>query len=245
MPEERVNHECTLMNTNRILGTTTCFSEGRRRFCQVARTIILGLLLVSWQICRLPAQAQERAYRVATNESTLTIFVGKSGALSGLGHEHIVAIKSFSGEAHVLSNALSRASFTLEMDAGSLSVVDKNISDKDRVEIERAMKSKVLEVSHFPKISFQSVSITDIRAAANGQTALLSGDLTLHGVTNRVGAPTTITVTPEHVQVSGDIEIKQTDFSIKPYSTAGGAIKVRDKLKISFSVIAKPSKPGD
>lgn len=53
--------------------------------------------------------------------------------------------------------------------------------------------------------------------------------------------PATITVTPEQLHVSGDVGIKQTDFGINPYSTAGGAIKVRDKIKIRFSVIARPA----
>src|SRR5580765_6109651 len=109
----------------------------------MVRTIIPGMLLASWLIGLSQAQSQEQAYSVATNESTFTIFVGRSGALSGFGHEHIVAIKSFSGEAHVPSNALSRASLALEIDAGSLSVADKDITDKERGEIERAMKSKV------------------------------------------------------------------------------------------------------
>jgi len=210
----------------------------------MVRTIIPGLLLASWLIGLSQAQSQEHAYSVATNESTFTIFVGKSGALSGLGHEHIVAVKSFSGEAHIPSNALNRALFSLEIEAGSLFVTDEGITDKERMEIERTMKSKVLEVSHFPKISFQSVSITDIKPTTNGETALLNGHLTLHGVTNQVRVPAAITVTPEQLHVSGDVTIKQTDFGIKPYSTAGGAVKVRNELKISFSVIAKPSRPA-
>jgi polyisoprenoid-binding protein YceI len=200
------------------------------------------LLLASWQIGLSQAQAQAQAYSVATNESTLTILVGKAGALRGLGHEHVVAVKSFSGEAHISPNALNRASFALEIEAGSLSVADEGISDKDRMEIERSMKEKVLDVSRFPKISFQSVSITDIKPTANGQTALLDGHLTLNGVTNQVRMPAAITVTPEQLRVSGDIMIKQTDFGIKPYSTAGGTVKVRNELKIRFSVVAKPSK---
>jgi polyisoprenoid-binding protein YceI len=207
----------------------------------MARTITLSLLLASWQVLRSQAQTQERAYSVATNGSTLTIFVGKSGALKGLGHEHIVAVKSFSGEAHIPSNALGGASFALEIDAGSLSVIDEGISDKDRMEIESSMKSKVLDVSRFPKIRFQSDSITNIKPTTNGQTALLNGHFTLHGVTNQVTVPAAITITPEQLRVSGDVKIKQTDFGIKPYSTAGGTVKVRNELKIRFSVIAKPS----
>jgi len=207
----------------------------------VRRTVTIGLLLASWQIGLSQAQVQQTAYTVAPNESTLTILVGKAGALRGLGHEHVVAAKSFSGEAHIPSNALYRASFSFELDTGSLSVADEGISDKDRMEIERSMKEKVLEVSRFPKISFQSISITDIKPTANGQTALLNGRLTLHGVTNRVRVPAAMTVTPEQLRVSGDITIKQTDFGIKPYSTAGGTVKVRNELKIRFSVLAKPS----
>jgi polyisoprenoid-binding protein YceI len=210
----------------------------------MARTVTLGLLLAGWLIGLSQAQTQEQIYSVATNESAFTILVGKGGALSGLGHEHIVAVKSFSGEAHIPSNALDRASFALEIEAGSLSVADKGIADKERMEIERTMKSKVLDVSHFPKISFQSVSITNIKATTNGQTALLNGHLTLHGVTNQVRVPAAITVTPEQLHVSVDVTIKQTDFGIKPYSTAGGAVKVRNELKIRFSVIARPSRPA-
>jgi polyisoprenoid-binding protein YceI len=202
------------------------------------------LLLATWQIGLSQAPVQPSAYTVAPNESTLTILVGKAGALRGLGHEHVVAAKSFSGKASIPSNALNRASFAFEIGAGSLSVADEGISDKDRLEIERSMKEKVLEVSRFPKINFQSISITDIKPIANGQTALLNGRLTLHGVTNQVRVPAAITVTPEQLRVSGDIMIKQTDFGIKPYSTAGGTVKVRNELKIRFNVTAKPSTPG-
>jgi len=202
-------------------------------------------LLAVWQYGLSQAQPLESVYSVATNESTLTIFVGKAGALRGLGHEHVVAVKSFSGEAHIPSNALNRASFAFEIETGSLSVADKGITEKERIEIERTMKSKVLEVSRFPKISFQSVSITDIKPTTNGETALLNSRLTLRGVTNQVSVPVTITVTPEQLHVSGDVTIKQKDFGIKPYSTAGGAVKVRNELKIRFSVIAKPSRPAD
>jgi polyisoprenoid-binding protein YceI len=202
------------------------------------------LLLATWQIGVSQAQAQQSAYTVTPNESTLTILVGKAGALRGLGHEHIVAVKSFSGEAHIPSNALNRATFAFELDTGSLSVADEGISDKDRMEIERNMKEKVLDVSRFPKINFQSVSITGIKPTTNGQTALLNGQLTLHGVTNQVRVPAAITVTPQQLRVSGDITINQTDFGIKPYSTAGGTVKVRNELKIRFNVIAKPSTPA-
>jgi polyisoprenoid-binding protein YceI len=205
--------------------------------------VTIGLLLASWQIGLCQAQVQQSTYSVVPNESTLTILVGKAGALRGLGHEHVVAARSFSGEAHIPANALNRASFAFELDTGSLSVADQGISDKDRMEIERSMKEKVLEVSRFPKINFQSVSITDIQPTTNGQNALLNGGLTLHGVTRQVRVPAALSVTPQQLRVSGDVMFNQTDFGIKPYSTAAGTIKVRNELKIRFSVIARPSTP--
>ena len=197
--------------------------------------------MANWQLWLLSAQAQERIYSV-DSPSSITIFVGRAGVLSGLGHEHVVAVSLFSGEARIALDNPNRSFFRVEANADALSVVDKGISEKDRNEIQSAMESKVLEVSRFPKISFRSVSIANIKSSADGQTLTINGDLSLHGVTNRVAVPVTMVVTPDEVRVSGDVTIRQTDFGIKPYSAAGGTIKVKDALKINFAIIAKPSK---
>ena len=37
----------------------------------------------------------------------------------------------------------------------------------------------------------------------------------------------------------GHFTLKQTDYQIKPISLAGGAIKLKDELKLSFAMVAR------
>jgi polyisoprenoid-binding protein YceI len=128
----------------------------------------------------------------------------------------------------------------MDIDARSLKVADQDVSEKDRAEIQSEMESKVLEVSRFPRITFKSVSLSGVKADAGNWRFTLDGDLSLHGVTKRVAVPVTATVKPEQLNASGEVTIKQTDFGIKVYSKALGAVKVQDALKLSFNIIARP-----
>jgi polyisoprenoid-binding protein YceI len=136
---------------------------------------------------------------------------------------------------------VSQASLELEVEAGSLAVVDKGISDKERAEIQKAMETEVLEVARFPKISFRSASVANIKPAGSNQSFALNGDLTLHGVTKRIAVPVVATIAPEQLRATGQVTIRQTDFGIKPYSAAGGTIKVKNELKLNFSILARAS----
>jgi polyisoprenoid-binding protein YceI len=191
-----------------------------------------------------PAQAEERTYSIVPSQSALTILVGKAGALSGLGHEHLIAAKAFTGRAVLPMNEVSRASFVIELDAASLSVRDKGISDKDRTQIQSAMQTKVIETARFPKISFRSASLTNLQASTNGYTLTITGDLSLHGLVKRIAVPVVLSITPEQLRATGEVVIKQTDFGIKPYSAAAGTVKVMDVLQIKFEIVARPAETG-
>jgi hypothetical protein len=42
------------------------------------------------------------------------------------------------------------------------------------------------------------------------------------------------------LRAKGGFAIKQSNFSIKPVSVAGGTIKVKDELKFTFDIVAHP-----
>lgn len=203
-------------------------------------TIILSLLLVnltSGRSSSVPVQA--RVYTIVAAQSTFTVLVGKAGLFSGLGHDHTIAVKSFSGRAQVPANGIAQASLEFEVETKSLTVADQGISDKERGEIQKAMETDVLEITRFPKISFRSVSVANLKPSGNGQSFTLNGDLTLHGVAKRIAVPVTVTITPEQLRATGEVTIKQTDFDIKPYAAGLGTVKVKNELKLSFAIIAK------
>jgi polyisoprenoid-binding protein YceI len=205
------------------------------------RMIVSALVILAL----LPAMAsaqRARTYSIVPAESSFWVFVGKTGLFSGLAHNHEIGVKSFSGRVTLPEAGASASTLELDVDARSLVVLDKNVSDKDRNEIYNSMHTTVLESAKHQKITFRSVSVTDVKEAGNNSYSLiLNGDLTLHGVTKRVAVPLTAVITPQQIKASGKYTLKQTDYGIKPYSAAGGTIKVKNEVVVNFAIVAKAS----
>src|SRR5260370_26398866 len=84
-------------------------------------------------MCALGVSAQK--HDIDTQKSTLTIHVGKTGAFSGLGHEHEGRAPIHSGTANTGSHPVRE----IHVDARALRVLDKDDSEKDPAEIQTTM----------------------------------------------------------------------------------------------------------
>ena len=172
-------------------------------------------------MCVMSVGAQQ--HNIDTQKSTLTIHVGKTGAFSGLGHEHEVRAPIHSGTA----DTGSHPAVEIRVNAGELRVIDKNESDKDRVEVQKTMLGpEVLDSEHHQEIVFKS---TGAESVGEGRWAL-HGNLTLRGQTR----PITVQVTLKDGRYVGESTMKLTDFGIKPPGKAG--VKAKDEVKIAFDV---------
>jgi polyisoprenoid-binding protein YceI len=176
-------------------------------------------------------------YLIESGMSRFTVRAVAGGLLSGLGHNPVIAIRDFTGDAHWDPAEPERASMRLRIATASL-VVQNDISDKDRREMERIMREEILETDRNPEIVFESVSAS---ASANGRVEI-TGNLTLHGVTGRERLPTQLAVTGDILRAFGDFTIRQSDYRIKLASVAGGALKLKDELKFNFDIIARRKK---
>jgi len=183
---------------------------------------------------------QERSYKIITAESSFWVYVGKSGFLSAFAHNHEIGIKSFSGSVTISDAGADSGAVRLEVDAKSLVVLDKKVNDDDRQKIFRDMHDKVLESEKYPKVSFRSTSVSNLKKLGGEDYSMtLNGDLILHGITKRIAVPMTATITSRQIRVKGKYPLRQSDYGIKPYSAAGGTIKVKDEVIVNFSIIAK------
>jgi hypothetical protein len=172
-------------------------------------------------VCVPGVRAQQ--HDIDTHRSTLTIHVGKTGAFSGLGHEHEVIAPIHSGTA----DTGSRPTVEIHVNARELRVIDKDASDKDRAEVQQTMLGpEVLDSEHHQEIVFKS---TSAEATGQGQWTL-RGNLTLHGQTR----PITVQVTLRDGRYTGQAIVKQTEFGIKPPEKAG--VKAKDEVRINFDV---------
>ena len=179
------------------------------------------IVAVASLVCVLGVSAQQRY--VDTQKSTLMIHIGKTGAFSGLGHEHEVRAPIHSGAA----DTGSHPAVEIHVDARELRVIDKDASEKDRAEVEKTMLGpEVLDSEHHQEIVFKS---TAAEPAGPGSWAL-HGNLTLRGQTR----PVTVQVTLKDGRYTGEATVKQTDFGIKPPGKAG--VRAKDELRIEFDV---------
>jgi polyisoprenoid-binding protein YceI len=185
-------------------------------------------------------QPRTRTYTIVPSESDFWVFVGKTGFFSALAHDHEIGVKRFGGRVVIPGAGASGGSLEMEVDATSLVVLDKKPSEADKKKIFDSMHNEVLESAKHQKITFKSVSVSDVKQTGNDNYSLVvNGDLTLHGVTKRIAVPVAATITPQQLRATGKYTLKQSDDGIKPYSAAGGTIKVKDDVVVNFNIVAK------
>ena len=195
-----------------------------------------GLLLVA-----LGAAAQEKtAYSIASAQSKLEIHVYKEGMFKAFGHDHLIAATEISGEAQLDAQKIEDSTVRLQIATKSLTVVDPGESEKDRRDVQATMEGeKVLDVAKFPEITFTSSGISGAKKNAEGWELTISGKLKLHGVEKTVSFPLRVQTESAQLRGEGEISILQTDYRITPVKVGGGAVKVKDKLKITFTIVAR------
>lgn len=184
------------------------------------------VLAASGVLCALGANGQPRA--IDTAKSVMTVRVYKAGVFSAFAHDHEIAAPIAGGAADVAGRHVE-----LNLEAGALRVRDPKASEKERGEIQATMLGpEVLDAGKYPQIAFRSTA-----AEASGQSSWrVTGDLTLHGKTR----PVALEVKEGAAHYVGQSMLKLTDFGIKPIRIAGGAIKVKDEIRIEFDIQIVP-----
>jgi polyisoprenoid-binding protein YceI len=176
-------------------------------------------------------------YRVDAAASKFTAHAFAEGLFSAFGHDPVIGIRDFQGEAQFVPGSFENASLKVTINARSLVVIN-DVKDKDRQEIERMMQREVLETGKYPEIVFESNNIALSRLGEGRYRARVIGALTLHGVTqNNFWLNGEVTVSGDSLRAKGDFAAKQTDFKIKPVSVAGGTLKLKNEVKCSFDIV--------
>jgi polyisoprenoid-binding protein YceI len=177
-------------------------------------------------------------YTIDPASSRFTVRAFAAGLLSGLGHNPVIAIRDFSGEVNFAPDDLTKSSVGMTIQAGSFEV-QNDVSEKDLREIIRTMNDQVLEVKRFPEIAFESRQVSGMELGESLYVVKIEGDLFLHGVTRPQTLSANVAPGDDKLRAYGEFSIKQSDFKIRLVSVAGGALKVKDELKLSIDIVAK------
>ena len=184
------------------------------------------------------------AYRLDPRPSRLTIRVTAGGLLSAFGHNPIIGVRDFGGQAEFDPGSPDSAKLHVQIPAGSLEVLG-DVNEKDRREIQQIMHQQVLESDSYPVIEFRSSEVKVTSTGAGQFRAEISGELSLHGVTRPQTIVARVTATGDRLRASGEFSIYQTEYGIQLVTVAGGALKVKDELKASFEVLASAVRDQD
>lgn len=178
-------------------------------------------------------------YLVDAKGSTFIVRAFATGMLSAFGHNPTIAISDFQGEVQWSSGALDDASLRIVIQAASLAVTD-DISAKDRGEIESKMRDEVLEVDGFSEILYECPRVSSIQKIGEGVFSVaLNGEVSMHGVTRTQPVSARVTLNGDVLRAVGDFSVRLSDYEIKPVSAAGGTVKLKDEIKLSFNITAR------
>lgn len=187
---------------------------------------------------RQAAAQGKPVFRVDPAASLVVIEVHRSGSLSRLGHDHVVASHHVGGyvapeegraDLYVPLTHLAVDEDKLRAESG----FDTQPSESDIAGTRANMLEKVLETEKFP------FALIRVSGAAK-RSGDISVALTLHGKTRTLKVPAQIDADGKQVSVSGKLSFNQSDFGITPFSLFGGALAVRDAVNLRFRIQAVP-----
>lgn len=183
-------------------------------------------------------QAVAIRYSVDAKKSTFTVRAFAVGLLSAFAHSPTIAIPDFEGEVSLNPAAVEQATLRTVVHAASLNVRD-DISEKDRSEINRKMQEEVLDADSYPDIIYECSRVSASKTGEGQYMVALNGELTLHGVTRGQPLSARVWLNGDILRATGDFPLRQSDYEIRPVTAAGGTIKLKDELKLSFDISAR------
>lgn len=161
--------------------------------------------------------------------SNIHIYVFKSGLMNGKKHDF--TFERFQGTLDFDPQKPTESKVSFTLDARSLKCLDDWSPAKGSLDkIATEATKNALQVDRYPEIRFVSDSVQ--QEGAN--TYLVSGQLTLRGVTK----PATLRVSNKPMGrvllMDGKAKVKMTDFGIKPPSAALGAVGTKPEMEVVF-----------
>lgn len=201
----------------------------------------------------LPAPAAPAAdmsgatlYEVDPAASTVQILVFRGGTLARLGHNHVMTSRELTGRAW-LHPQFARSGFELAFPVQTLIVDDPqsrsaagkdfppDIPQADKEGTRRNMlRAEVLDGERYPRITLASA-----RVAGTLEAPAITARITIRDASRELKVPARLTLDGERLSATGEFDLLQSDFGIKPFSVALGALEVQDRLHIIYSIVAR------
>ncbi|HLP05692.1 MAG TPA: YceI family protein [Paludibacter sp.] len=105
---------------------------------------------------------------------------------------------------------------------------------------EKLMDTKTYETFNdekYPNITFRMVEVNSLQVNGNDVSVVVTGNLTMAGVTRKITLkPVGKNIKPGAYQFKGSVDLKMSDFKMKPPTAMLGMMKVGDGIKLKYDV---------
>ncbi len=155
------------------------------------------------------------------------------------GHEHVIQVKEFGGEATITTGSIVPATLQVTAQAGSLEETSAAFTQQQKEIINKELREIVFHPEQYPEISFRSTDV-EVESKKGGEAEVeIKGNLTLHGVTRQIEIPAKVTMNGDTVRAVGKFTIDRGDFKVKATSAFHGLVRVRNTVRLEFDVVAR------
>ena len=86
---------------------------------------------------------------------------------------------------------------------------------------------------------YESKQITTQKLSDDLFHVTVLGELSFHGVRHPHSFGARVTKMGSMLRISGDFILRQSDYGIKPFTVAGGVLRLKDDLKFKFELVAR------
>ncbi len=178
-------------------------------------------------------------YRLAPDRSQFTVHAFATGMLSVFAHSPTFDVQDFRGQVRLDDGAPGRTTLDVVVKSSSLVLLD-HVRPADRREIEGRMREEVLEVFAYPELHYDAHEVSSSLTAPGQFRLRINGRLSLHGVTRPQVIEAEMRLFEDGLHFMGDFSLGMSEFQIKPVTALGGAIRLKDALKVSFQLVGLP-----
>ena len=158
--------------------------------------------------------------------ASLRIKTERHGAAAKAGHDLLIEVGSWEGTLEV--GEQGPVSFELGADSGSMQVIEGTggvmaLTEEDKAEIKKTLENEVLSAG---RVEFESSRITSTKDEGRFS---VSGELAMNSNRHPLGFELSV---GDEGKITARATLKQSDWSIKPYSGLFGTLKVRDEIEV-------------
>lgn len=181
------------------------------------------------------------SFDIGPENGRLLVRTHREGLGARAGHDLVIEATRWAGQVRIDATEPPRGRVDVRVDARGLEVREghggaRPLTDRDRLEIKGNIEDKVLHVDREAELSFTAEQV-----AVEDRHARLTGDLTIGGQTRPAGLDVDLEPAADGLHARGAVQVRQTDFGIKPYSALLGMLRVADDVEVEFDVRLPPA----